>query len=101
LPAEGAIVKLEPIEDARTKITLLRSWIVNDPDGRWRECEPIRTAPYTIEFHRSSVDFEVIDDNGEAIHSFTIPISSEKSQLWVEQNKDQWYITEYIHELIP
>ena len=82
-------VTLTPIEIKRN-ITLLRSWVVNDPTGRWRSVN--RNS--TIE----KCTFEVLSKGCHVIHTFEIPFSTSESRLWVVQCKDQWVITEYIEE---
>lgn len=81
---------LTPFE-TRFKITLLKQWVINDPDGKWRDLRRTESE--------ETCRFEALDSwSGAPLHSFILPHSHSQSRWWVEQDKDQWIIAEYIDD---
>lgn len=83
------------VGEIQRDITLLKSYVVNDPTGRWRRVTRVEGE--------DGVRFLVRDEEEEVVHSFFIPWSlpfEEDSPVlrdfWVNQEKEQWIITEFI-----
>jgi hypothetical protein len=82
---------LEPIPITR-KLTILKRWVVNDPDGRWRNWdETVCTAGISIYAWE-----DPCKEKPGTFHTFTIPRSDPRSHFWIMQEKEQWIITEYL-----
>lgn len=88
--------ELKPIPIERN-VHILRSWIVNDPTGKWREYTYSKRIPKNKDQMPVWI-FSVFGDNlsGYELYNFIIPVTDNKSQLWVQQEKDQWVISEYL-----
>ncbi len=78
-----------PIE---RNVTIIKSWVVNDPTGRWREWRKTSHGTRTV-----FTVLETVGDELEVVHIFEIQ-TVPRSRLWVEQEKEQWVITEYMEK---
>jgi hypothetical protein len=81
-------VVIKPVEIKRN-IVLGKSYVVNDPDGRWRGWTETKKGDTST--------FNVWGDDGVGVHTFRLTHSQSDrlSFWWVNQEKDQWVITEY------
>ena len=82
--------RITPIELGSTVRLTGKEWIVTDPHGRWRTWSCTFVGD-----ERVSERVICVGDEGDDQFEFVIPLSSRRSLLWIQQEKDQFMIREY------
>lgn len=97
-------INLTVAECQPPSVLILREWIFNDDGFKWRKWNT-KTDYEEKDPNQWYGVLEIYKDNEEGKDFFdfevaievSVPLFSEKSHIWVEQNKEQFVIREYVY----